>query len=177
MKLMLNIVLPVVCIFIFSSCLRSSEKNNIKFVMIDYRYGFNNELNTFNDTFVKGVADSGSIKVKLRLSEAEQDEIIKKALAVNFFQMPDTLPEHKTGLSGINKNDIQFLRIKYKYFDKKIVWHGSLPYNNSSYKGLIELTALIKGALKSKPVYKALAGINSGYIQYYFGIIKLLFRG
>lgn len=148
--------------------------------MIDYRYGFENELNTFNDTFKKDLADHGSIKIKFQLSEAEQDEIINKALAVEFFQLPDTLPIVRTNtnepaVSKIVKSEVQFLRIKYKNLNKKVIWFGALPYNNSNYKGLIELTALIKSAIESKPEYKALPGMNSGDLRYFFKIVKLLF--
>lgn len=182
MKQTIKIILPVICIFILSSCLRSSKKEHIKFTMIDYRYGFNNELNTFNDSFTKGMAGSGSIKIQMQLSEPEQDEIIHKALAINFFHMQDTLRFNKqnfreAGMSANNGQSIQFLRIKYKNMDKKIVWLGAIPYNNSNYKGLIELTALIRSAIETKQEYKALPGNSSGYIQYYFSILKFLLRG
>lgn len=150
--------------------------------MIDYRYGFNNELNTFNNSFVKSIVSNGSIKIQMRLTESEQDEIIHKALAIDFFQMPDTLNPavqnfRKTSVNINENQDIQYLRIKYKNMDKKIIWFGTLPYKNSLYKGLIELTALIRNAIEIKPEYKALPGVSSGYLQNYINILKFLFRG
>ena len=174
-----RIMFPLLCIFFFSSCLKSSDVKHVKFVMIDYRYGRGDELNTFNDTFIKRFDGNVKIKIKLRLFETDQDEIIHKAIAINYFQMPDTLSfsnenPGELNLQGKSRTDLHFLRIKYKNLDKKIVWLGTLPYNNSTYKGLYELTALIRDAVESKPEYKALPGVNSGLVQYYFGIVKLL---
>jgi hypothetical protein len=181
MKLILIITIPIICVFIFPSCLKSSKVNDTKFVLIDYKYGFKNELNTFNDTFIKDIKGRGRIKIKLHLSNSEQDEIINMALRIGFFKMPDTLNVNDQQADIFNdsvivKENIQSLRIRYKNLDKKIIWRGILPYNNSKAKGLAELTYLIKSIIESKQVYKSLPAMNSGSIQYYFRIVKFLFR-
>ena len=181
MKLIIKIIIPLACTITFSSCLKSSKVNDTKFVLIDFKYGFNNELNTFNDTFIKNIADHGRIKIKLHFSNSEQDEIINKALRIGFFEMPDTLNIidqyfNGSGNSTVEKENIQSLRIKYKILDKNIVWKGILSYNNPETRGLTELTVLIRKIIESKPVYKTLPAMNSGSIQYYFRVLKYLFR-
>jgi len=181
MKQLIKIIIPLICITTFSSCLRNSNDNNSKFVLINYRYGLDNELNTFDDTFIKNVIGHGNIKIKLYFSNSEQDEIINKALRIGFFKIPDTLNVNdqfagRFNDSEIVKEKIQSLRIKYKNLDKKIIWRGMLPYNNPEAQGLAELTFLIRKIIKAKPVYKSLPAINSGNIQYYFRIVKFLFR-
>ena len=170
MKLIIKIIIPLACTITFSSCLKSSKVNDTKFVLIDFKYGFNNELNTFNDTFIKNIADHGRIKIKLRFSNSEQEEIINKALNIN--------DQYLNGYSDstVKKENIQSLRIKYKNLDKKIIWKETLSYTNPETRGLTELTVLIRKIIESKPVYKSLPAMNSGSVRYYFRVLKYLFR-
>jgi hypothetical protein len=181
LKSIIKTIVPLTCIFIFSSCLKSSKVNDTKFVLIDYKYGFNNELNTFNDTYIKNFTSRGKIKIKLHLSNPEQDKIINKALRIGFFDMPDLLNINNQYFEGycdstVAEKNIQFLRIKYKNLDKKIIWNGALLYNNPETQNLAELTFLIRKIIESKPAYKSLPEINSSSIQYYFRILIFLFK-
>ena len=181
MKRIIKTILSLTCVFFFSSCLKSSKVNDSKFVLIDYRFGFNNEINTFNDTFIKNFTGRGKIKIKLHLSNLEQDKIINKALRIGFFDMPDTLNINnqyfeKYSDSTVAEVNIQSLRIKYKNFDKKIIWNEVLPYNNPETQKLAELTFLIRKIIEAKPAYKSLPAINSSSIQYYFRILIFLFK-
>ena len=181
MKSIIKTIVPLTCIFIFASCLKSSKENDTKFVLIDYKYGFNNELNTFNDTFIKNITGHGRIKIKVHFNNSEQEEIINKALSIGFFDMPDTLKINNRYFerysdSAAAEENIQSLRIKYKNSDRKIIWNGVLPYNNPETQNLAELTFLIRKIIESKPAYKSLPAINCSSIQYYFRILIILFK-
>ncbi len=181
MKLIIKIIIPLACAITFASCLKNSKDNNSKFVLIDYKYGIKNELNTFNDTFIKDIKGRGIIKIRLHFSNSEQYEIINKALRIGFFEMSDTLSNSKQYFNGssdstFENENIQSLRIKYKNLDKKIIWNGILSYNNAETRGLMELTVLMRRIIESKPEYKTLPAMNSGSIQYYFRVLKYLLR-
>ncbi len=97
MNTILKFAIPCIFIFLLASCFRKVKEHNAKFVMIDYQYSPNNELNTFNDTFREGLSGSGSMKIKFWLSKDDQDEIINNALTHDFFLLPDTINFNEPG--------------------------------------------------------------------------------
>src|SRR3989339_2231562 len=76
---------------LLSSCKDSSTEPDIQFVQISFKYGFKNELNTFENTYQKDLFYGDVVKVNFWLTMEEQKSIIKKAEESNFFMLPDTL--------------------------------------------------------------------------------------
>ena len=175
MNTILKFAIPCIFIFLLASCFRKVKEHNAKFVMIDYQYSPNNELNTFNDTFREGLSGSGSMKIKFWLSKDDQDEIINNALTHDFFLLPDTINFNEPGNKEQPDTNIYYLRIKYKKLDKKVVWIGNIPDNLTQYNGFAVLTELIQKIIRSRPEYKALPDKNAGFFQYVFQMIKFYF--
>lgn len=108
----------------------------------------------------------GVIKVKFWLTKEEQNKILDKVNAVNYFSLPDTfkyIPQDSISIA-INPNPgEQILRIKYQENDKKTVWTYPLNEDNPKVKDLLELNDLIISIIESKPEYKKLPPARGGY--------------
>ena len=159
-------VLLFITLFLVSCKDNSIEPQN-QSVQIYFKYAFNNELNTFENTYQKDLVMDGVIKVKFRLTEEEQIEILEKADSINYFSLPDTFKY--IPVNGIIKTiqpnpGEQILRIKYKQEDKKIIWTYPLNDNNPKVKDLMELKDFIISIIELKSEYKKLPPAKGGYI-------------
>lgn len=132
-----------------------------QFVQIYFRYNFRDELNTFENYLQKK-----SIRVKFSLTEEEQNKILEKAKAIDFFSIPDRFSyvyidsaysiEIPTG-----RNE---LRIKHQMKDKTIHWSFPSLKRKVKFKGILELCELILSILESRPEYKRLPATQGGYL-------------
>jgi len=149
-----------------SSCQDSPTEPDQQFVQIFLKYGFRNELNTFENTFQKDLVMDGVIKVNFWLSEKEQNKILEKVNAVNYFAMRDTFkyisPDSITVIISPDPGE-QILRIKYQSEDKTTVWSYPPLENDEEFNDLLELRQYIITIIESKPGYKHLPPARGGY--------------
>jgi len=151
---------------LLSSCKDSSTEPDIQFVQISFKYGFKNELNTFENTYQKDLFYGDVVKVNFWLTMEEQKSIIKKAEESNFFMLPDTLITIQEDSIAISLNPnpgAQTLRIRYYSKDKTTVWFYPLVENSDQMKQIMELNSFIISLIESKPEYKKLPPSRGGY--------------
>jgi hypothetical protein len=152
---------------LFSACQDSPVESEEQFVKIYFKYGFRNELNTFAKTFQKDLIMDGVIKVEFWLTADEQNNILEKANALNYFAMPDTfkyISQDSINVSIDPDPGEQILRIQYRLLDKTIVWTYPPVENNSQFNDLLELQKFIITIIESKPEYKQLPAARGGYM-------------
>lgn len=156
------ILLSFASILMLSSCRDSSVEPETQFVQIDFRYNHKNELNTFENYYIKDLVIDGVIKVSFWLTQEEQNKILQKVKEINYFALPDTMLN--TVPHQIIPNPTQYLRIKYGNEEHTVVWDCILPQNQTEqYKRLTELADYIIMIIESKPEYKRLPHCNGGY--------------
>jgi hypothetical protein len=161
---MKNIFVSISLCLLIISCQDSSVEPEIQFVQIFFKYDFNNELNTFENTYQKDLILDGTIKVKFWLTSEEQNRILNKASEIGFFSLPDTL-KNDTTLVMIDPNPgEQILRIKYDVKDKIVTWIYPVDLNEPHVDDLSELSTLIISVIESKPEYKKLPPSRGGYL-------------
>jgi hypothetical protein len=156
----------VISILLFSSCRESSTESfyspastENQFIQIYFKYGFKNELNTFNKTFKKDLVMDGVKKIDFWLTEAEQDSILKRANEINFFSLADTFKYvQKDGITLTITPDPgeQILTIKYQTETKTTIWTYPKKLNDPDLDALLSLQNYIISIITSKPEYKAL---------------------
>jgi hypothetical protein len=141
----------------------SNDPADPQFVQIHFQYGFKNELNTFNGTYQKDLVMDGIIKVPFWLTTSEQNMIVEKVLAVNFFAFPDTFYRIQDLIAEPDPSP-DFLRVKYGNYEKAVVWFLPMDTNNSYAQSLRELAELIKAIIEANPEYKKLPPARGGYL-------------
>jgi len=165
-----KIILTITVLFIFF-CTNCTNKEIDKreeaeqIIKILYKYGFANEINTFNKTCTKDLVFDGTVVMDYWFKLEEQDTIIKVLEETEFFNLPDTLSYHPDdSIAVIIEPDpgIQSLRINYNNQDKTVYWYiiNSFP---TEYERIIRITTLIKGILESDPEYQSLPEPSGGY--------------
>ncbi len=146
---------------IFYSCQESGEDN--QFLQIYFKYGFRNELNTFNKTYQKDLVMDGTITTEFHFTESEQNIILKKASEINFFLFPDVFQPYPPQELYPDPGS-QTLRIKYLNNDKTVVWEYPLNSNDPQAADLKEINDLIISIIESKPEYLSLPPARGGYL-------------
>ena len=164
MKTLNSICISFLILFLFNSCSDSLVEPDQQFVQIFFKYEFNNELNTFDNTYQKDLILDGSIKVNFWLTNEEQNQILNKANEINFFSFPDTfLNDTSFVLVSPNPGE-QILRIKSDNNDHQSIWTVLIDLSNPQAVKLKELSSLIISIVESKPEYKKLPPSRGGYI-------------
>ena len=158
-------ILVLLCLLLFS-CQKSSVEPETQFVQVYLKYGFKNELNTFENAFQKDLVMDGVIKVKFWLTAKEQNKIIEKANLLNYFSMPDTFINNSPDSIAVSINPDpgeQILRIKNLSKNKITLWSYPPLENNAQFDDLLELRQYIVTIIESKPEYKKLPPARGGY--------------
>lgn len=141
----------------------SPQHADPQFVQIQFQYGFKNELNTFDGKYQKDLVMDGTIKVPFWLTTSEQNRIVEKVLAVNFFAFPDTIHK-KQGVNIMPDSSPDFLRLKYENQEKSVVWFFPMDTSNPYAQSLRELAELIQTIIETKPEYKKLPPVRGSYL-------------
>jgi hypothetical protein len=127
------------------------------------KFGFKNELNTFAGTFQKDLVEAGTITVPFSLSSAEQDTIIREAIAVEFCSFPDTIPKEPGTIAVQPYPGVGMLRLQYEGCDKVVVWEDPTDSSSVFARRLEHLTGLIWRVVEGKEEYKSLPPAVGGY--------------
>ncbi len=159
----LNIfLLLIIASLIFVSCDDLPFEPDVQFVQVDYKYNFNDQLNTFQRYYQKDLVIDGAVRTELWLNKEEQNRILEKANEINFFSLPDSMLNRSP--VEIYPNPLQFLRIKNGEKENTVVWNYILPaYQLPGYRKLLELAEVIRIIVESKPEYLRLPQRNGGY--------------
>ena len=164
MKFTKVFLITILSILYFSSCSDKvvEPEPETQFVQIQFKYNFNDELNTFENYLKKDLIRDGSIKIRFWLTEDEQNRIIEMVQETNFYTIPDTLLN--TSNMVITPDAIQYLRIKNDGIENTVVWNW-IPdeYRTEHYNKLRKLAKFIIELIESKPEYKNLPPRNGGY--------------
>lgn len=155
-----------------SSCTNQSDKELYEreeaeqIIKIHYKYGFADEINTFNKTFTKDLVLDGNITIDYWFQSEEQDTIIEILEEIDFFNLPDTLSYIAGDSIAVHLDPdpgIQSLRISYNNQDKTVFWYliNSFP---SEYEQILQLTTFIEDLLNADPEYQSLPAPSGGYL-------------
>lgn len=166
---------PCLLILFLSLGLWSCEKETIRetgqpdeqFLKIHFRYGFGNELNTFTQTYTKDLALDGYITISFWLTTAEQQQILGKMEALDFFNLPDTIRSAVSGDTALIIHPDpgrQFLRVENTNANKEVSWYYPLPENDPAANAIIELSEFILNIIHSRPDYQKLPAPRGGWV-------------
>jgi hypothetical protein len=163
----LNMFLLAAVILLVPSCEGLfTTKPEAQLVQVYLKYGFNNELNTFEKTLQKDLVADGIVKTSFWFTAEEQNAILEKANKINFFSLPDTLKyvsHNKLTEKIFPDPGPQILRIKTPTQDKTVLW--TYPSSdNPRMKDLLEINKFIQSLIEAKPAYKKLPPRRGGYI-------------
>jgi hypothetical protein len=144
-------------------CNNNINAPDFKTIDIRFRYGFNNELNTFEGTYQKDLIMDGTAVTDFSFTTAEQESILAKLQANDFFELPDTVKAMPMIAFEPNPG-IQFLRVKHGDKDKTVSWYYPLPQDNTNSRYINNLVTFMIEIIESKPEYKALPPARGGYL-------------
>jgi len=131
---------------------------------IDLQYGFRDELNTFARTLQKDLVLDGTVTVPFWLTSDEQDQILQKAMGIDFFSLPDTLRREPGVFISTPDPSPDLLRLQYGSQEKTVVWYYPQDPNDTQWKALLELRNVIVQVIQAKPEYKILPAARGGYL-------------
>jgi hypothetical protein len=167
MKIMYVLFVFLLPVIFISSCHNSLIETENGNVQIYFKYGHQNVLDTFENTYQKDLVMDGVFKTKFHLTREEKNEILEKANSINYFSLPDTLKyipvNGITKMTDPNPGE-QILRIKYQQKDKRIIWTYPLNDDYPEVKNLMKLKGFIISIIESKPEYKKLPPAKGGYL-------------
>jgi len=164
MKKYFLITFSFLFVILFISCTETTIEPDPQFVQIFFKYGFNNELNTFNNTYKKDLVLDGSVTVTFWLTADEQNRILAKANEIDFFTLPDTL-DGDSLLVVIEPNPgFQTIRIKSENNDNIVNWTEPVSHNDPFVIKTLELYRFIISIIEAKPEYKKLPQSRGSYL-------------
>ena len=141
----------------------SGRQGNAQVLKIYFQYGFNNELDTFAETYQKDLILDGAVRVPFSLKASEQNEILRKALEIGFFSYPDTI-RSQPGVQISPDPSPDILRMEYGEQDRRVVWFYPLDANDQHSKEILKMMDVIKRVVEAKPEYQALPPARGGYL-------------
>jgi hypothetical protein len=156
-----------VLILTLESCSSLSEdpagQKEVQVLKIYFQYGFQNELDTFVETYQKDLILDGTVRVPFTLNADEQNEILRKALEITFFSFPDTI-RRQPGVQFSPDPSPDILRMQYGDKDRRVVWFYPLDANDPHSKQILELMDVIKAVVEAKPEFKILPPARGEYL-------------
>ena len=162
MKKLYLLVTAILISFTLMNCSCSKCAKDYSDLHVHFKYDYKDELNTFEDYFVKDLVQDGITRTTLNFTDDEKESIVIMAEHVDFFNMPDTVYSTAEGeqepLPGM-----QMLRLNLGDVDKTVYW--TLPFGGSDdEQGLRKLSYHIRTLIIDKPEYKELPPAKGGYL-------------
>ena len=137
-------------------------------VKVHFRYGFMNELNTFEKYYQKDLVMDGVAVTEFWFTTEDQEEILAEAERYGFFELPDTIRIRPTGDSVairiLPDPGHQFLRIYYEEQDHTVHWTYPLLDDTVHVPRLRGITDFLIQLIESNPAWQALPPVHGGYI-------------
>jgi hypothetical protein len=125
-----------------------------------------NELDTFNDSFVKDMVNEAPVWTSMELSSEELDVIFMKMDDIDFISYPRVFTPKRPTIGG---ESTPFSHYYLEYRDEtvtKIVQWNDRYYapGNVGYKNLMALSRLIIEIIEAKPEYQELPEPTEFYV-------------
>ena len=166
-----KIVLSIILLLLISCTDKSDNESYVReeaeqAIQIHYKYGFADEINTFDKTCTKDLVLDGTVTIDFWFQLDEQQAIIRELEDIDFFNLPDTIAyQSSDSITETIEPDpgIQSLRIKYNNQDKTVFWYLVNSYS-SEYERILRLTTLIEEILHSDPEYQSLPEPTGSYL-------------
>ena len=162
LRLLLNCLTAVALIFggHFSSDCHPKKSCGFGFIF-KLGIGAGNVLNTFKGSFTRDLIDDSPVIVRMKLTDAEMNIILKKMQEINFFDYPDSFKI--SGTAHVMPSEKHSYEVKCEKLTKKLYWDDCIRAPNAQAENLRELSRLIWQMIKSKPEFKKLPKPRGGY--------------
>ena len=167
------LILTFVQVFLFMACTNNMVEEEVRtpdeqFLKIDFRYGFGNELNTYDMTFTKDLVLDGYVTVDFWLTTEEQENIVGKLEENDFANLPDTIATYSAGdsiaIQIIPSPGRQFIKAKFDNIEKEVSFYFPLPEGNPASAKILDLYEFIINIIHNKPEYQQLPEPRGGRI-------------
>ena len=132
-------------------------------VKVFFKFGFRNQVDTFNGTLTKDLVIDGTISVPFSFTTSEQDSILLALTQSGFYTLPDTLYPIPN-VRVLPDAGAQILRIQYQGTTKSLVWFYPLDESDPRSNATIHLWQTIRGVVESTPIYAQLPPAVGEYI-------------
>jgi hypothetical protein len=141
---------------------RKDAEQEIKILL---KYGFKDEINTFEKTLTKDLVQNGLAKMNFWFQPNEQLQIMEKLEEINFWSLPeDTLKQNSDSVKIVMCPDpgLQSLRVNYNNLDKTVNWFLINDYPEE-FERINILTNTILEIVNNDPEYQNLPPVKGGY--------------
>lgn len=126
-----------------------------------------NELDTFNNTYIKDMVTNPPITVNFVLNDQEKQKIYDKMVEINFFDYPDefivTVPPGQN-IGQVTPYSSYYFHVEYNSKKKDLSWDDNIIVSDSKADELRELIQLIQDIIETKDEYKELPAPSGGYL-------------
>lgn len=162
-------IIPIIILsLILISCSGVTTKPENRGFNLKFSYGgvfAKNVLNTFQNTYTKGLILGGPKTVPFILSESDMKRISDKMIEINFYDYPDTFVVHTdSSIVMASHYPTYTFEVSNKSSRKYLRWEDEIQNPNVQATKLRELISLIIKIIESKPEYLKLPPEEGGYI-------------
>ncbi len=131
-------------------------------VKVLFKYGFRDQVDTFNGTLTKDLILNGTTTVAFSFTSAQQDSVIRALERSDFFHLPDTLfPVPGVAISP--NPGVQVLRVQCEGRTKTLVWNDVLDASDPRTEKVLRLWGALEGIVRSTDTYRSLPPASGGY--------------
>ena len=140
-----------------------STRADLQRVRIFFKYGFRDQVDTFNGTLTKDLVLNGTVTVPFGFKQCEEDSLLAALVTASFFALPDTLyPIPNVSISP--DPGYQVLRVEFEATTKSLVWMEVLDESDPRTGRVRELWARLRNLVQSTDTYKQLPPAVGGYL-------------
>jgi hypothetical protein len=126
------------------------------------KYGYNDEVNTFDEYLRKDLVQAGTIDTTFKFSAAQKNAILAEANEIGFFDLPEVIQSTVDFEQDPSPGE-QMLRIKYEDWDHTVKWNSPVGASDNEQK-IKQLSYFIINLILESPEYKALPKAEGGYL-------------
>ncbi len=131
-------------------------------VKVLFKYGFRDQVDTFNGTLTKDLVMNGTTTVAFSFTSAQQDSVRRALEQSDFFHLPDTL--YPVPSVAISPNPgMQMLRVQCEGRTKTLVWNYVLDASDPRTEKVLDLWRALEGIVRSTKTYGSLPPAVGGY--------------
>jgi hypothetical protein len=132
-------------------------------VTVFFKYGFRDQVDTFNGTLTKDLVANGTVTVPFGFTPAEQDSLLSALAHAGFFDLPDTL--YPMANVAVSPNPgYQLLRVQFEGTTKSLVWMEVLNASDPRTGRVQQLWARLQNLVESTDTYRRLPPAEGAYL-------------
>jgi hypothetical protein len=140
-----------------------STRSDPQRVKVFFKFGFRDQVDTFDGTLTKDLVVNGTVTVPFGFSQSEQDTLLSALARAGFFGLPDTLYPLPT-VSISPDPGFQVLRVEFEGTTKSLVWMEVLDASDPHTGRVRELWARLRNLVQSTDTYRQLPPAVGGYL-------------